>query len=498
MRRTPLLGGAGLAEFQLVVLLGPAVGQTLLLGDGIELGRSTPGLTINDDGVSRRHAAITRVADGSYVIRDLGSRNGTFVNGVRIDEAALTIGDRVAMGGQTVLQLTVRDRLEDQRVAAQKLQALGELASGIAHDFNNLLGVVLANVSHVQAMTTWSEQDVRKVLTEIETAARRAGELTHDLMAFARSGPRSHDAIDIANVVGDGARLLGRGLPKNIQLDVDVEPGLVVRGDASRVAQVLTHIGINAIAAMSAGGKLSITARRCAQIPPELADEQFLIPAGELALVKVSDTGIGMDADTRRRAFDPFFTTKPRGVGTGLGLATAMVIVRDHGGHMGIVSTLGKGTDVYVFLPLRGGRPQIERRTVDESAPVSGRILLADDEELVRNAARRVLEHAGLQVLVAEDGARAVQIFEEEQGRIDLVVLDLDMPNMDGEQALAAIRARDPNARVLISSGYFERAREEKLRALGIDGTLDKPYDSLTLLRAVAVALRDASRRKAP
>jgi len=498
MRRTPSMGGAGLAEFQLVVLLGPAVGQTLLLGDGIEIGRSTPGLTINDEGVSRRHAVITRAGEGSYVIRDLGSRNGTYVNGVKIDEAALTIGDRIAMGGQTVLQLAVRDRLEDQRVAAQKLQALGELAGGIAHDFNNLLGVVLANVSHVQAMSTWREDEIRKVLAEIETAARRAGELTHDLMAFARSGPRSHDAIEVAAVVGDAARLLGRGLPKNIQLEVVAEPGLVVRGDGSRLAQVLTHVGLNAISAMPSGGRLRITATRCAQIPAELVDEQFLIPAGELALIEVSDTGIGMDAATRRRAFDPFFTTKPRGVGTGLGLATAMVIVRDHGGHIGLASVLGEGTDVYVFLPLRPGRPQIERRTVDEAAPVSGCVLLADDEELVRNAARRVLEHAGLEVLVAQDGARAVEVFNEQNGRIDLVVLDLDMPNLDGEQALAAIRAVDADVRVLISSGYFERAREEKLRALGIDGTLDKPYDSLTLLRAVAAALRDAPRRKAP
>jgi CheY-like chemotaxis protein len=261
---------------------------------------------------------------------------------------------------------------------------------------------------------------------------------------------------------------------------------------------VLAHVGLNAIAAMPSGGRLRIVARRCAQLPPELADEQFLIPAGELALVRISDTGTGMDAETRRRAFDPFFTTKPRGVGTGLGLATAMVIVRDHGGHMGIASVPGQGTDVFVFLPLRQGRPQHERRTVDEAAPVTGCVLLADDEELVRSAARRVLEHAGLEVLVAEDGARAVEMFHAHRDRIGLVLLDLDMPNLDGEQALAAIRAVDPQVRVLISSGYFERAREEKLKASGIDGTLDKPYDSLTLLRAVAAALRDGPRRKAP
>lgn len=498
VRRTPLSAGPGLHEYQLVVLLGPAVGQTLPLSESVVLGRATPGLAIQDDGVSRRHAAVTRSAEGVYVVRDLGSRNGTFVNGSRVDEATLAVGDRIAMGGQTVLQFSVRDRLEDQRVAAQKLQALGELAGGIAHDFNNLLGAVLANVSHVQSMTEWREEDVRRVLADIEVAARRAGELTHDLMAFARSGPRTRDTLELAAVLQDAGRLLGRGLPKNIQLVIDAEPGLVVRGDPTRLAQVLAHTGLNAISAMPNGGHLRISARRCTAIPPEMLDEQFMIPAGDLALITVEDTGVGMEPDTRRRAFDPFFTTKPRGVGTGLGLATALAIVRDHGGHIGIASTPGVGTRVFAFLPLRTGRPQAERRTLDESTSMAGCVLIADDEALVRDAARRVLEHAGLRVLVADDGEVAVETFAAHEAEIDLVVLDLDMPNLDGEQALRAIRARNAEVRVLISSGYIERAREAKLREVGIDGTLDKPYDSLTLLRAVSGVLRDVSRRKAP
>jgi CheY-like chemotaxis protein len=204
-----------------------------------------------------------------------------------------------------------------------------------------------------------------------------------------------------------------------------------------------------------------------------------------------------MDAETRRRAFEPFFTTKPRGFGTGLGLATALAIVRDHGGHIAVHSVAEQGTAVHVFLPLRGGngtRP--ERRTVDEAGPLSGCVLLADDEELVRYAAQRVLEHAGLEVIAASDGEQAVAKFAANRQRIDLVILDLDMPALDGEQAFAAIRQLEPTTRVLISSGYVDRAREDRLRAAGIDGLLDKPYDSLTLLRAIAAALRDPSRRR--
>ena len=220
-----------------------------------------------------------------------------------------------------------------------------------------------------------------------------------------------------------------------------------------------------------------------------------MLPAGDLALLSVVDSGVGMEPEVRRRAFEPFFSTRPRGAGTGLGLATAMAIVRDHGGHIAIHSRPGHGTAVHVFLPLRSGNVQPERRTLDDAAPLSGRVLVADDEALVRLAARRVLEQAGLQVIEAADGRAAVDALAAGD-RVDLVLLDLDMPVMDGEQALGLIRQLRPALPVLISTGYVERAREDKLRATGIDGILDKPYDSLTLLRAVATSLRDAERRQ--
>lgn len=498
MRRTPLLDGASLSgEAQLVVLLGPTVGQTIPVGEELVLGRATPGLSIQDDSVSRRHATLTRGTDGSFTIRDLGSRNGTFVNGQKIEEATLRIGDRIAIGGHTVLQLVLRDKFEDQRLQAQKLQALGELAGGISHDFNNLLGVVLANVSHLQMLERVSETDVRRVLGDIEAAARRAAELTHDLMAFARSGVRTFEPCDVADIVEDVARLLGRGLPRHLELHTDVEPGLVVRGDAARLGQVLTNIGLNAIAAMPQGGTLRITTRRCEDVPPAFVEDAVLAPGGDVVLVTIEDTGVGMDENVSRRAFEPFFTTRPRGVGTGLGLATARAIVRDHGGHIGVRSQVGRGTTVFVILPLRQGSTGArEARTIDERAPLSGVVLVADDEELVRSATHRVLEHAGLQVVSAADGEEAVRLFTAEPSRFDVVILDLDMPGLNGEEVLERLRELDPGARVLISSGYLDQVREDALRGAGIDGILDKPYDSLTLLRAVANVIRDGARRK--
>ncbi|MBX7082390.1 MAG: response regulator [Nannocystaceae bacterium] len=496
LRRTPVLDAVGVgSELQLVVLLGNAVGQSLPLGSELVLGRGMPELPIDDDGVSRRHASITARGDGTFVLRDLGSRNGTYVNGVRVQEVEIGVGDRIAMGGNTVLQLALRDRFEEQRRGAQKLQALGELAGGIAHDFNNLLGVVLANVSHLQALPHWNETDARRVLAEVAEAARRAGELTHDLMAFARSGPRVLETLELSRVVDGAVRILSRTQPKSIAVDLAVQRDLRVRGDRARLEQVVANIGVNAIAAMPEGGRLRIAVSRCEAIPPEVADEEFMLPAGDLALLSVVDSGVGMEPEVRRRAFEPFFSTRPRGAGTGLGLATAMAIVRDHGGHIAIHSRPGHGTAVHVFLPLRSGNVQPERRTLDDAAPLSGRVLVADDEALVRLAARRVLEQAGLQVIEAADGRAAVDALAAGD-RVDLVLLDLDMPVMDGEQALGLIRQLRPALPVLISTGYVERAREEKLRATGIDGILDKPYDSLTLLRAVATSLRDAERRQ--
>jgi len=262
---------------------------------------------------------------------------------------------------------------------------------------------------------------------------------------------------------------------------------------------VLTNIGLNALAAMPQGGTLRITARRSPELPPEFADDALFAPLGDLVLVTVEDTGVGMDEQVMRRAFEPFFTTRPRGVGTGLGLATARAIVRDHGGHIGVRSQVGRGTTVFVALPLRQGSTGARQAlTIAERAPLSGVVLVADDEDLVRSASQRVLEHAGLQVVAAVDGEQAVAIYTASPERFDVVILDLDMPGLDGEQVFQRLRELNPAVRVLISSGYLDHVREGALRAAGIDGLLDKPYDSLTLLRAVANVIGEGQQRRKP
>jgi len=239
---------------------------------------------------------------------------------------------------------------------------------------------------------------------------------------------------------------------------------------------------------MPEGGVLRIEVERTAQPTAELVSTEMLT-SGEVAVMRVRDEGMGMDVDVRARVFEPFFTTKPRGKGTGLGLATVQAIVRDHGGHIRLDSAPGQGTTFEVLLPCGRARTDADpRTTVHASSQLRGVVLLADDEVLVRKATRRVLEHAGLEVIEAEDGAQAVDAFSSNADRVDLVILDLDMPHLDGEQAFLRLHALAPQLPILISSGYIDAEREASLGAAGVDGLLHKPYDSRALIEAVRMA----------
>jgi signal transduction histidine kinase/CheY-like chemotaxis protein len=482
-------------DAQVVVLVGHAIGRRYAIGEQLELGRGpTSPVEILDDGVSRRHAVIERCEDGRYSLRDLGSRNGTFVNGERIEVSELAYGDRIAVGSRTVLLFASRDRFEDQRIQAQKMQALGQLAGGIAHDFNNLLGVVLANVTHVLSLREFEDAMVRRTLAEVETAARRAVDLTNQLLAFARSGQRRHEPVGIVDTVRDANRLLRRTLHRSIEIQAEASPGVAVVGDPSQLLQVLMNLCINAGDAMPEGGRLTIEADHVRLEPADIAEDDTHTP-GEYVRIRVRDEGIGMTQEIRDRIFEPFFTTKPRGKGTGLGLATAHAIVRDHGGHIAVETEPGVGTTFEVLLPAASEPPEVGPRGTDEMpTPLRGVVLLADDEELVRAATGRVLRHAGLEVLPAHDGQHALDVYAANADRIDLVLLDLDMPQLNGEQVYARLHALMPALRVIISSGYLDSEREATLRQAGVDGILYKPYDSLTLMQAVAKVLGRANR----
>jgi signal transduction histidine kinase/CheY-like chemotaxis protein len=468
------------ATAQIVVLVGPSAGLRVPIRAAIVIGRDADcALAIDDDGVSRRHTTIRRAGGGEFILEDLGSRNGTYVNGVRTSTASLQSGDKIALGTTSILLFTRHDRYEEQVLQAQKLHLLGQLAGGIAHDFNNLIVTVLGNTSYLKDKAT-TPAEAADCLDEIESAARRAAELTAQLMSFSRPQRRAREAVAIAPLVQEVVGLLRRTVPRSLEISTNVPPDLAVIGDASQLLQVLMNGCVNAKQAMPYGGVLRIDARRV-----------FGLGAtGSLAHICIEDTGIGMDAATLAAAFQPFFTTKAKGEGTGLGLATAYRIVRSHGGDVSLQSQVGVGTRLTITLPAVESRDiPVEQDAPPERPRLQGRVLLADDEALVRNTTRRWLERFGLDVEIATNGTEAVEAHASAKTPFGVALIDLDMPQLDGEQAIRRIREREPGLPVIVISGHAEPTREQRLSAGGRTTILHKPFDVDALWRQLADAL---------
>jgi signal transduction histidine kinase/CheY-like chemotaxis protein len=462
----------------LVVLVGPDVGRRHEVREDQVIGRSQESeIHTDDEGASRRHARIRRVGR-DYEVEDLGSRNGTYLNGARIKRAPLNFGDKIAVGEGTVFLFTRHDAFEDRLLQAQRLQALAQIAGGIGHDFNNMLGAALTNVTHLRELGPSDPATLETSLSEVESAVRRAVGLASQLLAFSESRRPVMRPVDVSRLMDDAMRLIRSTLERSVVLSGSIEPGLVVLGDSSQLLQALMNLCINAGDSMPEGGRLTLRASR----------EPTGEPGVDSVVLWVEDTGQGMDPVTRDRVFEPFFAQRSRSRAAGMGLAGVYAIIRDHGGSIRVESEVGEGTRFEIRLPMAepakrrfpsGPWPKAE-------TPEGAVVLLVDDEELVRSALSRVLEHAGLEVLTASDGAEALEAFDAARDRIDLVILDLDMPVMNGEQAFVELRERKKDVPVLISSGFSNPEREAELVEAGVDGVLRKPYDAATLLSAVS------------
>ncbi|MCX4245630.1 ATP-binding protein [Paraliomyxa miuraensis] len=476
------------------MLVGPDAGKRIAVGDGVIVGRDVDGRgLIIDEGVSRRHMRVSRQADGTHLVEDLGSRNGTYVNGQRVEAAPLQSGDKVAVGSGTILLFTHNDRYEEQVVRAQKMQALGQLAGGVAHDFNNLVLAILGNVDYLKARDPNAPADVGECLGEIETAARRAAQLTRQLLSFARKREAVMEPVDIPALVHEASSLLRRTLPRNVDLVTDVEPGLGVMGDSAQLLQVLINAGINAGQAMPKGGRLAIRAGRFSMhgdtMPPGLSP-------GRYVRIEIEDSGVGMDSETLSRVFQPFFSTKPEGEGTGLGLSTAQSVVRDHGGEIDIRSRLAHGTRVSVFLPASEPSRPLQAADDDALTSLSGVVLLVDEEALVRNAARRLLDRFGLEALVASDVHEATLVIEHRGPDIDLVIVGDELPGGSLETLLPELRRSLPHAELLVSTSKTDPERMEQLERQGVLAILRKPYGARSLWGKVWLALQRRRARK--
>jgi PAS domain S-box-containing protein len=386
-----------------------------------------------------------------------------------------------------------RRRLEEQMREAQKLESLGVLAGGIAHDFNNLLMGVLGNAGLALAELP-PGSPVRQTVEQIERAALRAAELTNQMLAYAGKGRLVVEPVDVTHLVEEMAHLLSAAISKKAVLAYDLDRNLpAVEGDATQLRQIVMNLITNASDALGdAAGVIRIRTALADASEQAAALERGAGPAagGEFVVVEVSDTGCGMDADTRERIFDPFFTTKF--TGRGLGLAGVLGTVRGHRGAVMVESEPGRGTRVRVLLPAAAVTAPAARapEPVPDGSALAGTILVVDDEEAVRAVARAVLERAGFTVLTAADGPEGIDAFRANPDGIDLVLLDMTMPSLSGAEVLGALRAVREDVRVVLSSGYSDD--ETRSRLPGLAGFIQKPYRPAELMAAVRDALTAA------
>ena len=432
-------------------------------------------------------ATVGHVKDHELVLR---RKNGERLivqetsNRVRDDRGAI-----VAYRG-IMRDVTEQRRLQEQLAAAQKLESLGQLAGGIAHDFNNLLTGILGYTSLLETKLD-GDPKLSRYLGHVSRTARRAQELTSQLLGFARRGRYEPRVLRLEDIALETVGLLKRVLPKTVTLNTELGPRLPnVEADASQLQQVIMNLCLNARDAMPSGGHLTLRTDRAERVDIE-APREIVRATGPFVRLTVEDTGIGMDEETAGRVFEPFFTTKPKGRGTGLGLALVYGVTKNHGGFVSCHSQLGVGTTFRVYLPASGKRLQVEESTWVEltpSAKTRGElVLVVDDEAIVRSLARDVLEGEGYRVLTADDGAKAVEMFQSRHAEISLVVLDMIMPNLDGVSALRAMRESSPTVRAVMSTGFSTDA--ERLEAEGVQAFLRKPYSVADLLATVREVL---------
>ncbi|MFC1500423.1 PAS domain S-box protein [Candidatus Zixiibacteriota bacterium] len=417
-------------------------------------------------------------------------KSGDYVVGEFASAPQLEDGRPVGILG-IARDITYRKNLEDQLRQAQKLESIGTLAGGVAHDFNNILNIVLAHTHLISR----SENDPVRISTSLEaitTAGDRGARIVQQLLTFARQAEVKLEPIDINESVAEIRDIMTSTFPKTIRIKVETGVDLpLFLSDSTQIHQVLLNLCVNARDAMLDGGELSIetgtdTGKFVRRRHPEADGDRYLF-------IDISDTGVGMDRDTRLRIFEPFFTTKDAGQGTGLGLAVVYGIIQDHGGFLSVRSEPGSGTTFRIYLPAlpedyRGEEPTVASKS---ALPVGGKetILVVEDEEAIRSLLEDLLGENGYTVISTGDGKEAVSIFVERHDSIDLVLTDVGLPGLSGDEIFHAIRKIDPGMRVILASGYLEADLHKELVSEGVMDVVQKPYLFIDLMQRIRQAL---------
>ena len=421
---------------------------------------------------------VNRRRDGSFYHQDLTV--------TPVLDAAGQVSHFIGVGQDT----SERHRLEAQLRQAQKMEAVGQLTGGIAHDFNNILAVILANADLLAAAAPPTDPASLDDLADIKAAAARGAGMVRKLLGFSRLAELQLLPIDLGETVQGMTSLLRRVLPESVEISVRAEKNLPpVRADLGAVEQILLNLATNARDAMPNGGRLEIAVEPHDLLEDDRTEHPWVAP-GEYVCIAVTDSGHGMDADTRRRIFDPFFTTKPPGKGTGLGMPMIYGLTKQQGGFVHVYSEVGKGTTIRVYFPRLPDAVAITLSTATPAQPRPGRgetVLLVEDEEALRRTGRRILERLGYRVLLAADGVEGLELYRANRDSVAVIISDLVMPRMGGHELYRAIRHLG-TVPFILASGYAAT----ELRASGVLDESVRHLPKPWALAEVAEAVRDA------
>jgi PAS domain S-box-containing protein len=413
--------------------------------------------------IVRPDGAIRWINDRGYPVKDAEGRMSRYA-GVAQD-------------------ITEARKLEERFLRAQRMESIGTLAGGIAHDLNNILAPILMGCELLTM--DLPEEKKKELLANMQSCAERGSEIVKQVLSFARGSEGRRIRVQPRHLIKDVEKITSETFPKNIRLFLRLDsPLMEIVCDPTQIHQVLLNLCVNARDAMATGGELTLSAGN-QEIDEQFASMQPGAKPGPHVLIKVSDTGTGIDPEVLDKIFDPFFTTKEVGKGTGLGLSTVLGIVKSHGGFVNVYSEPGRGSTFRVYLPaVAAASPGISGENESEDRPCGNgeTILVVEDEPLILSATRYVLESHGYHVLDAMDGAEAVAVFVQHQNNVAAVLMDMMMPVMGGLAAIQALKRASPGVKIIATSGLWSKEQISSVNATGVTHVLVKPFKTEVLL----------------
>lgn len=381
------------------------------------------------------------------------------------------------------------ETINEQLRQTEKLEALGQLTGGIAHDFNNMLGGIIGFAELAKRKFAKDNPKLKQYLNTILSNSDQAGSLIAKLLAFARKGKYRVEPVDMHQTVTNVLNLMTHSIDPRIELINDLRAtNYTVMGDQSQLQNVILDIGINARDAMPEGGRLTISTDMFMMDESYIKTHSYKLDTGEYLKITITDTGAGMTKEIKKKIFEPFFTTKEIGKGTGMGLASAYGSVKSHNGSIEVYSEPGHGTSFKLYFPFASDNEKKTRETSEIIIRGSATIMLIEDDKVLREASAEMLKDLDFIVITCNDGVEGIKSFKTYHEDIDVVILDVVMPKMDGYTCFLELQRIDPNLKVIISSGFSINDNIKQLIDKGAIGFLQKPFNTRKLLKTIKKA----------